>query len=60
MCEEYNDGVEALERWQRAARRRAELEELRDLLADLEIEILAALQKDATADSGQNRRRDGL
>ena len=44
MCDEYNDGIEALERWRRAARPRAELEELKGLLTDLEAEILATLR----------------
>ena len=60
MCEEYNDGIEALERWQQAARPQVELAELRDSLADLEAEILEALQKDATAGSSRHRRADRL
>ncbi len=59
MCEEYNDGIEALERWrQHAARQRAELDELGGLLADLEMEILAAIEGDA-AGSGQRRQANG-
>jgi hypothetical protein len=60
MCEEYNEGVEALERWQAARRPEVELSELRDSLADLEAEILEALQKDATADSSRRGRADRL
>ena len=60
MCEEYNDGIESLERWQQARRPEAELTELRDSLADLEAEILETLQKDATAGSSRRGRADRL
>jgi hypothetical protein len=56
MCEDYNDGVGALERWQYAALPKAEMDELRGSLAELEAEILAALEEDAKAGSGQGTR----
>jgi hypothetical protein len=56
MCEEYDEGIEALERWQQAARPQTELAELRDSLADLEAEMLAALQEDAAPGSSRRRR----
>ena len=59
MCEEYNEGIDALERWQQAARPQAEVAELRDSLADLEAEMLAALQGDAAAGSNRRRRSTG-
>ena len=60
MCEEYNEGVEALERWQQVARPQAELAELGNSLADLEAEILKALQEDAAAGCSRRRPADGL
>ncbi len=60
MCEEYADGIEALERWQRAALPKASLDELGGLLADLEAEILAALEQDARAGLGPRGRTGGL
>lgn len=60
MCEEYNEGIVALERWQQAARPQTELAELRDSLAGLEAEILEALQEDTTAGSSRRRRADKL
>jgi hypothetical protein len=60
MCQEYNDGVEAIDRWQDVARPRVELDELKGLLADLEAEILAALEEDATAGSGRHGRAGRL
>lgn len=52
MCEDYNDGLETLEQWRQAARRQAEVDELRDSLVDLEAEILAALERAMRARSG--------
>jgi hypothetical protein len=45
MCEEYAAGVEALERWERAAAPKPEIAELRESLAGLEQEIFDLLQE---------------
>lgn len=56
MCEEYADGVDALSRWRRAGRPGAEVDELRDSLAELEEEILQAIRERAMPGA---RRRFG-
>ena len=53
MCEEYTEGVEAFERWQRSARREAEVAELRVSLGELEEEIVEALRQEATPRPGR-------
>jgi hypothetical protein len=57
MCEEYTEGSEALERWQRAAHRKAEITELRESLAELEEEILQTIRDGGTL--GTKRRFRG-
>jgi hypothetical protein len=49
MCEDYVVGVEALERWERATdpKRTVMIAELRHSLAELETEILQALEEAA-------------
>ena len=60
MCDDYAVGVEALRRWERATdpRRAARIAELRESLAELELEMLEVLEQEATARSGQRRRAD--
>ena len=54
MCEDYADGADALRFWQAANDPKGALKvaELRDCLADLEAEILRALEEDASLRSG--------
>ena len=49
MCEDYAVGVEALRRWERATdpKRAVRIAELRDSLAELEVEILEVLMQKA-------------
>ena len=49
MCEDYAVGVEALRRWERATdpKRAVRIAELRDSLAELEVEILEVLTQKA-------------
>jgi hypothetical protein len=49
MCEDYAVGVEALRRWERATdpKRGMRIAELRDSLAELEVEILEVLTQKA-------------
>jgi hypothetical protein len=51
MCEDYALGVEALRRWQfaTAPKRETAIAELRHSLAELEAEILSALQEEEAA-----------
>jgi hypothetical protein len=60
MCDDYAVGVEALRRWELATdpKRALRIAELRDSLAELEEEMLEALEQEATARSGQRRRSD--
>jgi hypothetical protein len=55
MCDDYAVGVEALRRWERTAdpKRAVRIAELHASLAELEEEMLEALEQDATARSGQ-------
>ena len=48
MCEDYAVGVEALRRWERASdsKRVVRIAELRELLAELEEEVLEALERE--------------
>jgi hypothetical protein len=57
MCEDYAVGVEALQRWERAIDPKdpAMIAELRESLADLEEEMLEALEQEAVR-SGKRRR----
>jgi hypothetical protein len=59
MCEEYTVGAEALEGWQQSAQRAAEVAELRESLAELEEEILEALQEEAKPRLDQRLRTRG-
>ncbi len=54
MCEDYADGVDAIRFWQDRDHPRAALKvaELRDCVADLEAEIVRALEEDASSRSG--------
>ena len=49
MCEDYAVGVDALRRWERAndPKRMVRIAELRDSLAELEVEILEVLTQKA-------------
>jgi hypothetical protein len=49
MCEDYAVGVEALRRWEHAIdpKRALRIAELRDSLAELEVEILEVLTQKA-------------
>jgi len=60
MCDDYAVGVEALRRWERATdpKRAVRIAELRESLAELEEEMLEALEQEAAARSGQRRRAD--
>jgi hypothetical protein len=60
MCEDYAVGVEALRGWQGATdpKRTARIAELHESLAELEQEMLEALEQEATR-SGPRRRADG-
>jgi hypothetical protein len=60
MCEDYALGVEALGRWERGKdpKRAVRIAELRESLAELEAEILEALEQAATPPFGQRRRKD--
>jgi hypothetical protein len=58
MCEEYTDGIEALERWQQEKRPQAQLAELKDSLEDLEAEMLEAVLEDVIAGSSRRQRAD--
>jgi len=51
MCDDYAVGVEALRRWVRSAdpNRGVRIGELRDTLAELEEEMLEALEQEGTA-----------
>jgi hypothetical protein len=53
MCDDYAVGVEALRRWELATdpKRALRIAELRDSLAELEEEMLEALEQEATARS---------
>jgi hypothetical protein len=46
MCDDYAEALEALQRWERSdgPQKSARIEEYRELVGALEIEILAALQ----------------
>jgi hypothetical protein len=61
MCEDYAVGIEALEHWERATdpKRGARIAELRESLAELEEEMLEALEQEV-AGSGQGRGADQL
>jgi hypothetical protein len=50
MCEDYAVGIEALRRWERATdpQRAARIAELRESLAELEEEMLEALEQDGS------------
>ena len=52
MCEDYAVGVEALRRWERATdpKRAMRIAELRDSLAELEVEILEVLMQKGWSD----------
>jgi hypothetical protein len=54
ICEDYAVGIEALRRWNDSTdpRRSERIAELRDTLAELEQEILEALEQDARSRSG--------
>jgi hypothetical protein len=56
MCDDYAVGVEALRRWERAIdpKQAMRIAELRDALAELEEEILEALEQEAR--SGRRRK----
>jgi hypothetical protein len=58
MCDDYAVGIEALRRWERAtdSKRTVRIAELRESLADLEEEMLEALEQEATVRSGRTRK----
>ena len=60
MCEDYAVGVEALGQWERASdpKHATRIAELRDTLAEVEEEMLEALEQEAAARSGQRRGSD--
>jgi hypothetical protein len=60
MCDDYAVGVEACRRWERAPdpQPAARIAELRESLAELETEMLEALEQEAAARSGRRRRAD--
>jgi hypothetical protein len=61
MCDDYAVGVAALRRWERASdpKRLVRIAELRESLAELEEEMLEALEQEATAHSGRRGRANG-
>jgi hypothetical protein len=60
MCDDYAVGLEALRRWARATdpKGAVRIAELCQSLAELEDEMLEALEQDAKACSGRRRRAD--
>ena len=58
MCDDYAVGVEALRRWERAtdANHSVRIADLRDVLVELEEEMLDVLQQETAHRSGQYRR----
>jgi hypothetical protein len=60
MCDDYAAGVAALRRWERASdpERLVRIAELRDVLAELEEEMLEILEPETAHRSGQRRRGD--
>jgi hypothetical protein len=61
MCEDYAVGVAALRRWERASdsKRVVRIAELRESLAELEEEVLEALEREIASRSGRHRGSDG-
>ena len=61
MCEDYTVGVAALRRWERASdsKRVVRIAELRESLAELEEEVLEALEREIASRSGRRRGSDG-
>ena len=61
MCDDYAVGIEALRHWERTAdlKRAVRIAELRDVLAELEEEMLEVLRQETAHRSGQHRRAGG-